>query len=138
MISNQHGIAENIVQHLRDGITGLVFVDTIYDPSDPRELVLVKENGGTSRNYPDNRQDATVQFLSRSNSEAQSRNNAFLVYNFIRQAEHTVVYQAAVGKTGSESVEFKHVNVIQRPFSLGLEGSWYFYSFNAVFVYFAN
>lgn len=127
-------ISENIVQHLRD-TTGLNIVDTAYNSSSADEAILVKESGGPARKYPDNRHDPGIQFIVRAKDQPTAKDNAFIVFDKMREAEYGFTLSAP-DFTGGEELLAAHIDMNQRPFYLGVEGGLHLYSFNAIITFF--
>jgi hypothetical protein len=127
-------ISENVVQFLRDN-TSQTIADSVLNPDSAEEIMVVREIGGPSRNYTDERQEVLIEFLNRATVEPTARDNSYEVYNKLREKEFNVEYGAAT-KTGSVAVEFVKVDTFQRPYSLGFQESYYWYTFNVNFIYF--
>jgi hypothetical protein len=126
-------ISENIVQYIRD-YTSLSVADSILLPTSPDDVILVRETGGTSRRWPDDRQDATIQFLARSKSDPGARDISVTVWDLFRNIEFSTTILAA-DKTGSVDVLIKKIDIHQRPYPMGLTDGYYWYSFNASVIF---
>ena len=137
----QASITENLVQYIIDesSLTDSDVVDGVVYDTDLQDVVLVRESGGISRTWPDNFQQASVQILSRAvTDERTARDNAFTVWNTLRQKEHNVILPASTAITGGATVDVSQIDVEGRPFPLGLQDGFYWYSFNITLRYFVN
>lgn len=129
-------ISDRVTQYMRDGVSGVNYVDTVHHPDNNEDGVLIRESGGTARRYPDDRHDITIQFISRSPVFITAQQQAYDTYNHLRSSEHNLTLPAAVGKTGSTTIFVTRIDVIQPPFSLGFLDNYFQFSFNAVITYF--
>ena len=137
-------ISENLVQYIRDGVTTIPdpenqVLDSIMFPTDNADIVIVRPTGGTSRVWPDNKQEATFQIESRSTDFLTARNFAFDVWDVLRSAESVVTLPAADGVTGSAEQLVDYINVLQQPAAFGMmTESYNSFVFNVVLTYFEN
>ena len=134
-------LSENLVQYVVDNasvLTEAEIVDSVLVDTDPDSCILIREvPGGTSRSWPDNRQDVAVQVLARATDDYTARIYIFDAWDTLRIAEHGVTLPASTVATGSTTVLVARLDIGQRPASIGIQDDFYWWSFNMTATYFA-
>ena len=138
----QRPLTENLIQYLKDGsigdITDNQYVDSAETPNTSEEYVLLVENGGTSENWPSEKQQISISVRVRAKSEYTARTNSYDVWNYLQTKEHNVTLPGSELYTGSAEINVAHLLVENRPTYLGVIDGYHFYLFSISITYFAT
>lgn len=83
-------------------------------PQDDDELIVLRDMGGLTRTYPDNRQDGVVQVYVRARDDFRANELSGIIFNILREK-----FRLTLSFEGQE-IYFAKIGAIQRPTSLGI------------------
>jgi hypothetical protein len=102
---------------LIDRLHGIIASDQIitggWDVNDTQEAVYIRDEGGATRGFPDNRADAIIQVVARATTDFRAREIINLVYSVVREIYNTTLT--------FESNHFfvNKISAVQRPSEMG-------------------
>jgi hypothetical protein len=110
---------------ITERLPGINIITGGFDVYDSQTGIYLRDLGGETRGFPDNRSDARIQVLSRARSDFEAMQNCNKVFAVLRE-EFSI--QAAFE---SFNLKINKIGAIQRPSSMGTsENGLYEYVFN--------
>lgn len=101
-----------------------------------QDYVLIQETSGAARGYPDNRIDAQMRLISRSQERYTAKARADAIFNYLRERFNITLDPHPDTGTGVPTLFIRRVAALQPPYYFGANADGTFtYSNNYVLTY---
>jgi hypothetical protein len=108
----------NLFEFLKAQFPAYVFIVDGWENDDPVESNLIKQTGGDVAHWYD-RQDFTVQFMSRSKSKVQAKQRADAVFTFLRNRFGCILPETTVESVFYPALTAAQISPLQNPGYIG-------------------
>lgn len=112
------------------GITSDQIITGGWDINDTQTALYLRDNGGETRGYPDNKSQAIIQIASRSRTDYDARLLIDKAFTAVREEFNITL------SFDSYNFKAKHILAIQRPSSMGISKNGlfeYVYNYRIIF-----